>query len=77
MNLSALSTTQIGIAIVVVAIIVSAGIAPENAPNHPWAGVTRFKLGFGGRAVDYPGTFDLPLNRLWYTLYSLVRRARP
>ena len=49
------------------------GIAPEDAPKHPWAGVTRFKRGFGGAPVDYPGTFDLPLNRFWYTLYRLAR----
>jgi lipid II:glycine glycyltransferase (peptidoglycan interpeptide bridge formation enzyme) len=54
------------------------GVAPEDAgPKHPWAGISRFKRGFGGEEVEYPGTFDLPLDRFWYTLYSLARRARP
>lgn len=53
------------------------GVAPENRPEHPWAGITRFKRGFGGTYVEYPGAFDLPLKRFWYTLYSLARRARP
>jgi len=53
------------------------GVAPEGAENHPWAGITRFKRGFGGKYVAYPGTYDLPIKRFWYTLYRLARRARP
>ena len=53
------------------------GVAPENRPEHPWAGITRFKKGFGGTYVEYPGAFDLPLSRFWYTLYSLAKRMRP
>jgi len=47
------------------------GIAPENEPNHPWAGITRFKKGFGGVEVSYPGTFDLPMKKIWYLMYRL------
>ncbi|MFA5854264.1 MAG: peptidoglycan bridge formation glycyltransferase FemA/FemB family protein [Patescibacteria group bacterium] len=53
------------------------GVAPEGAAGHSWAGITRFKRGFGGRYVSYPGTFDLPLNRFWYTVYAFARRLRP
>ena len=42
-----------------------------------WAGITRFKRGFGGTDVFSPGTFDLPVNRFWYRVYTLVRRLRP
>jgi peptidoglycan pentaglycine glycine transferase (the first glycine) len=42
--------------------------------NHPWAGITRFKLGFGGEQVSYPGTFDYVLEPLWYWLYNMRRR---
>ncbi len=38
-----------------------------------WPGVTRFKLGWGGREVEYPGAFDLITSKLWYTAYRLVR----
>jgi lipid II:glycine glycyltransferase (peptidoglycan interpeptide bridge formation enzyme) len=41
-----------------------------------WPGVTRFKKGFGGREVNYPGTFDLIFNRRWYSVYRMVRKAR-
>ena len=48
------------------------GVAPENAaPGHAWAGISRFKRGFGGTEVTYPGTFDLALNKFWYSLYRL------
>ncbi len=53
------------------------GVAPEGAERHPWAGITRFKRGFGGKYVEYPGTYDLPMKRFWYTLYRLARRRRP
>lgn len=54
------------------------GIAPPNIapnmPNHPWAGITRFKQGFGGRLVTHYGTFELPLQRMWYTAYKIMKR---
>lgn len=45
------------------------GIAPENQPKHPFAGITTFKKGFGGQALDYMHARDLPFTwgylRLW------------
>jgi len=41
-----------------------------------WPGVTRFKKGFGGSVVDYPGTFDYVLSNLWYKIYNILRRLR-
>lgn len=52
------------------------GIAPEGAKDHPWAGVTRFKLGFGGQRIDYLGAWDWPIKKLWYNLYRLVRLVK-
>jgi lipid II:glycine glycyltransferase (peptidoglycan interpeptide bridge formation enzyme) len=41
---------------------------------HPsWAGITRFKQGFGGRAVEYVGILELPLSHLWYRFYKILR----
>ena len=39
-----------------------------------WPGVTRFKLGWGGRQVEYPGSFDLPVSTFWYLIYKLARK---
>jgi peptidoglycan pentaglycine glycine transferase (the first glycine) len=52
------------------------GIAPNDDPKHPWAGITRFKKGFGGEVINYPGTYDLVLNKFWYSLYALIRKVR-
>lgn len=41
-----------------------------------WPGVTRFKAGFGGRIVEYPGTFDLVYDEGWYSIYKMVRKIR-
>jgi lipid II:glycine glycyltransferase (peptidoglycan interpeptide bridge formation enzyme) len=41
-----------------------------------WPGVTRFKLGFGGRVIDYAGTYDLVFKKSPYFLYNLMRRLR-
>jgi peptidoglycan pentaglycine glycine transferase (the first glycine) len=37
-----------------------------------WAGVTRFKLGFGGRSKKYPGTFILVIDHFRYALYKMA-----
>ena len=53
------------------------GMADPNDPNDPMAGVHRFKLGFNPRPLDYPGTYDLPLQRIRaWALTSGVLRAR-
>lgn len=43
--------------------------------NHPSTGTTRFKLGFGGTVVQFPGAVDLVLKPIPYTLYSTIRRV--
>jgi len=51
------------------------GIAPNEDPKHPWAGITRFKKGFGGLEVQYPGTFEKEVG--WkYKLYRVLARLR-
>lgn len=53
------------------------GVAPPDSdPSHPFAGITRFKQGFGGRTVVSPGAYDLPLKRAWYTLYRAAKMFR-
>jgi len=47
------------------------GIDPD--PSHPWAGLTRFKRGFGGQKIEYIGTLELSVNPLLYKLYRLLR----
>lgn len=37
--------------------------------SEKWPGVTRFKLGFGARMIEYPGSFDMTLKSFWRWLY--------
>ncbi len=38
-----------------------------------WEGITRFKKGFGGFEISYPGAFDLVFSPLWYNVYAHAR----
>jgi len=56
------------------------GVAPERGGEidkaHPWAGITRFKLGFGGEQVNYIGAYDLILDPTFYAIYNVARRMK-
>ena len=41
------------------------GIEPSGSPNHPWAGLTLFKKGFGGYVREYIHGQDYPLSSLY------------
>jgi len=42
---------------------------------NKWPGVTRFKLGWGGETVEYPGSFDLPISKIWYWIYKIAKKT--
>jgi lipid II:glycine glycyltransferase (peptidoglycan interpeptide bridge formation enzyme) len=50
------------------------GIAPEDATNHPWEGVSRFKAQFGGVVETYPAEQRKILRPFAHGLLSLKRR---
>ncbi|MCG2620601.1 peptidoglycan bridge formation glycyltransferase FemA/FemB family protein [Arthrobacter sp. I2-34] len=52
------------------------GVSPEDEPDHPWAGFSRFKRSFGGFEVEYPGTWDLPVNTVMHAAYTAARGLR-
>lgn len=52
------------------------GIAPTDDVDHPWAGITRFKKGFGGTVRTLPGTYDFVARPLLYRLYHSARAVR-
>jgi len=41
-----------------------------------WPGVTRFKTGWGGEVLSYPGTFDYALDKKFYAFYKFFRKLR-
>ncbi|TFG65329.1 MAG: peptidoglycan bridge formation glycyltransferase FemA/FemB family protein [Spirochaetales bacterium] len=52
------------------------GIPPVRDPDHPMAGLRRFKTGFGGTILNRPGSWDYPLIPSLYTLYLGAEKAR-
>jgi lipid II:glycine glycyltransferase (peptidoglycan interpeptide bridge formation enzyme) len=43
----------------------------EN-PNHTLAGLARFKTGFNQDVIEFIGTWDLPVNRMKYDLWTKI-----
>lgn len=50
------------------------GITTSEDPKHPWYGFTQYKKSFGGKQVDYAGTWDLSVKQVRYNLYKVVRK---
>jgi lipid II:glycine glycyltransferase (peptidoglycan interpeptide bridge formation enzyme) len=44
--------------------------------ENKWPGVTRFKQGFGGKEIEYPGTYDMVFDKKWYWIYRWARKIR-
>ncbi len=42
--------------------------------EQKWPGVTRFKKGFGGCEISYPGAYDLAFQPIWYSIYKIARK---
>jgi lipid II:glycine glycyltransferase (peptidoglycan interpeptide bridge formation enzyme) len=57
-------------------------LPPEELPDHPMAGLYRFKTGFlgdegeGGRIVHRPGCWDYPCRPMIKALYSIAEKTR-
>jgi lipid II:glycine glycyltransferase (peptidoglycan interpeptide bridge formation enzyme) len=54
------------------------GASPTNKPNHPWAGPTLFKEGFGPSRIDYIEAYDLVLNWKYWLTHGIetIRRVK-
>jgi len=50
------------------------GIAPENAVNHPWGGVTDFKKKFGGTEISYQLPQEFIFKKTLYLLYHTYKK---
>lgn len=49
------------------------GVQPQDGSLPSWAGFSRFKMGWGGRYFESPGTFDYPLRPVYYLIYKYAR----
>ena len=52
------------------------GIAPENQPKHHWAGVSQFKLKFGGKRINYMPAQEIIYQPFWYQLIKIAKFLR-
>lgn len=52
------------------------GITDSVASDDPHLGLIQFKVGTGGEAYEYPGEWDLPLNRVLYKAFDLYMSRR-
>lgn len=51
-------------------------LGPEVDQSHPWYGWHRFKAGYGGKTVEYLGSFDLVLQPQIYSFFNLANQIR-
>ncbi len=42
--------------------------------SHPWAGVTRFKAGFGGEVRSVGSSFEIPVRNNFYSLIKGIKK---
>jgi lipid II:glycine glycyltransferase (peptidoglycan interpeptide bridge formation enzyme) len=52
------------------------GIAPDDNPKHPWAGISRFKKQFGGQEIHLMGSWDLVMRPMEYKVFKLAEKIR-
>lgn len=52
-------------------------LGPNPNPHDPWYGFHRFKQGYGGKLVEYLGTYDLVLNLPLYWTFTFVDNLTP
>lgn len=52
------------------------GIAPENEPNHAYAGISEFKWKFGGERHTYAPGREIVFDKKWYALYRIAKKVR-
>ena len=51
-------------------------LGPNPDKKDPWYGFHRFKEGYGGKLVEFVGSFDLVINPLLYQFYKIADRLR-
>ena len=51
-------------------------LGPNPDPKDPWYGFNRFKEGYGGKLVEFVGSYDLIINKKLYFLFKLANNLR-
>ena len=51
-------------------------LGPDPDQKDPWFGFHRFKQGYGGRLVEFLGSYDLIINKKAYAIYKIADKFR-
>jgi len=51
-------------------------LGPNPDPKDPWYGFHKFKQGYGGKLVEFIGSYDLVINPILYELYKIADKLR-
>ncbi len=51
-------------------------LGPEPDTKDSWYGFHRFKQGYGGKLVEFLGSYDLVVNKKFYLLYKIADKFR-
>jgi lipid II:glycine glycyltransferase (peptidoglycan interpeptide bridge formation enzyme) len=51
---------------------ITSDFRPQNS-DHPWAGLTLFKMGFGGYKKEYVKTQDFPISKKYWLTYFIEK----
>ena len=52
-------------------------LGPSASSKDSWYGFHKFKMGYGGRLIEYIGTYDLVLNWPLYIFFTIIDRLTP
>ena len=52
------------------------GVVSENLAKHSWAGISRFKRGFGATEKEFIGSLDLPYQKTKYKMFAISNSVR-
>lgn len=52
-------------------------LGPDANPNDTWFGFHKFKAGYGGKLVEYIGTYDYVFNWPIYILFTFIDKLTP
>ncbi len=52
-------------------------LGPDASNDDPWFGFHKFKQGYGGKLIEYIGSYDLVFNWPLYLLFTFIDKMAP
>ena len=51
-------------------------LGPNPDSKDPWYGFHKFKQGYGGRLIEFVGSYDFVINKNLYFIYKILNKIR-